>query len=694
MAMMTTSIDPAFVVGLEEEAVQDFFNEKCSGAIDQFTARATASLTNKAFGTIDLEPGCSCNLYNVPIVLETLTFTPTSEDPACKVDFAQDELSVVVNLPKIFIQVGVHDSCTDHGLFGECIARTKIDVTAVTKLQNLSFGFTITEDQIETKTLPDTESFTFSWTVLDNSNNELFLSSGTCTTGPKVGKECFGAAGCGVCVGGEKDGKGCKDNAGCPGGACSAGTCTGVVKNPAFDPVTAQNSDIECWGAEICTAFQVIGAVLIEIFTFGIADGFEIVDFFDFDFEFQEDFFDEIAASEPDAMELDEVEVDEDTAAQAGNTLFTPGPIDVEIENGGLTVAFPANFASQSDASDDDETPGAPITPAATPTVAEVIAVGDEITMLVADDVFGQMYYSMKEAGQLTAFCTDLDGRTVNDLLPADCDILGGSNVAGATLQGICHAIRGNDCSTLTGDTNLLTNTKVGVCVGFQDGDCTALPLAQKVLCNLTPSRNISGTDGLLLCAAERLEPDFLIREDNTLDSTVQTDLLLNDLDVAFALDRASDGYNGSMFDLPGCFSQAGDQAADCLMIGVCLDLTLTTSMGIDSSECPANNAGFVFTVDDVMGSGFAPGLVCNAATGGDDQLAVGEGFDSVVIDAIRDAAQGFTPLFCVEGLDLGGVLDFNSMDAKMFGLTTSGATGPGFADYLGITVSLGAPAP
>lgn len=822
-AFLTATIDPAFVVGLEESAVQDFFNAKCSAAIDQFTARATAALQNKAFGTIDLEPGCSCNLYNVPIVLEQLTFTPSPEDPKCQVDFAQDELSVQVHLPNIKIQVGVHDSCTDHGIFGECIARTIIDVTAVTKLQNLAFGFTITETQIETKTVPDPESFTFSWTVLDNGNNELFLSSGTCTTGPKVGKECFGAAGCGQCVGGDKDGKGCKDNAGCPGGSCSTGSCTGVVKNPAFEPVTAQNSGIECWGATICTAFQVVGAVLIEVFTFGIADGFEIVDFFDFDFEFQEDFFEEIAASDPDAMQLDEVEVNEDTAAEAGNTVFMPGQIDVEIENGGLTVAFPAEFASQFNATDEDLTPGASLSPAATPSVSQVIAAGSEITMLVADDVFGQMYASMKEAGQLTAFCTDLDGRTVDDLLPAEmdggCDSLGEDNLAGATIQGVCHAIRGADCETLLAAGGITqTALKQGVCHGFKDDICmevptgfdgivlpadcdsigltaedsedpdfepgrstlisqgrchglqgaicenltsggtdqetafkqgachgaqgavcndvpttsgagaqeigtcgavqgscaglgllsaaqcaisqlqvnitnTVLRLAEEAACNVTPSKNITGSDGLLLCAAENFEPDLLIREDNTLDNTVQTDLLLNQLDIAFVLDRADDGYTGSTLDLDGCFSAEGDVAPDCLLIGVCLNLTLQTSMGIDSSTCLPNQAGFTFSVDNVISSGSSLGLVCSAPTETDDQLVVGSGFDSVVVTAIENAAESFTPVFCVDGLDLNGVLDFSSSDAKLFGLTTTGATGAGFADYLGITVDL-APAP
>ena len=51
--------------------------------------------------------------------------------------------------------------------------------------------------------------------------------------------------------------------------------------------------------------------------------------------------------------------------------------------------------------------------------------------------------------------------------------------------------------------------------------------------------------------------------------------------------------------------------------------------------------------------------------------------------------SQQFMPPICVDGLDLNGVLDFHSSDAKLFGLTTSGASGAGFADYLGITVPL-----
>ena len=115
--------------------------------------KARAALAGKSFGTFSFHPDCSCNL-DVPIVLETLNFTPTTADPACKVDFKPGVIDVKVNLPDVFIQVGAHDSCTDHGLFGECIARTKVNVTGVTNVKNISFAFTITENQIETKTPP------------------------------------------------------------------------------------------------------------------------------------------------------------------------------------------------------------------------------------------------------------------------------------------------------------------------------------------------------------------------------------------------------------------------------------------------------------------------------------------------------------------------------------------------------------
>lgn len=673
---ITSEIDPAFVIGLKESAAQDFFNEKCTGAIEEFSTQAEARLSGRTFGTLDAEPGCSCNLNNVPIVLEDVDFTPSAADPTCAVDFQSGQINVKVNLPDIRIQVGAHRSCTTRGLFGECLARTKINVTAVTFVKNLSYEFVITADSIENKTPPPEDLQTFSWTVVDSDGDPLFLSAGTCSGGPTPGKECFGDTGCG------------------------GGTCAGVVKNSGdgagqFNAVTSNNSGIECWGASVCSVFQFIGAGLIEIFTLGFADGADIVDIIDFDFDFEEGFEEEVAASEPDPMALDEIEIDPDKISSFGHALFTPGDISVVIENGGLTAAFPASFESQSVDPTNRTTPGASLTPASAPTVPQVIGAGDEVSILIADDVFNQVFASMKASGAITGFCTDADALTVDDLLPdagaGGCDSLGdGTTIAGATVQGICHAIRGAECGTLTGD---LPNVKIGACYGFSGADCTTVtPLGARIVCAATPTRDIHSDDSVVLCARQDLEPTLLFSDDNAGDNTVLTDLILNDTNVVLLIDKANDGFAGVLETLQGCFGEEGDAAPDCLLYAVCLDLTLKTTMGIDNSQCAANETGFVFALNEVIPSGVQAGVMCSAGIQTDDDLVTEAGFESQAVDALSDRAEAFTPPFCGEGLTLGGVLDFTSAGAKLFAITTDGGTG--FADYLGITGSLGPPAP
>jgi hypothetical protein len=674
---VTAEIDPAFVVGLDEAAVQDFFAVKCPAAIADFTAKATASLQGSDLGDVTLEPDCSCNL-TTPVVLEELSFD--NSVTGCSVEFVANQINVSVTLPNIRMQAGAHDSCTDHGLFGECIARTKLNVTAVTKIEDIKFDFAITETQIETKTPPDPNSFTFAFAIKDNGGDPLFTNNGTCSGGVHDGKMCLNAA------------------------MCDGGTCEGLPpKNPAFDPVTSNNSGIECWGADVCTFFEAVGAVFISVFTFGIVDGFEVVGFLDFGVDVNEEFLDALKVDNPDAMELDNIEVDEGTVKEAGHAEFTPGPIDVEIESGGLTAAFGAEFSVQTVDPNVPPTTGAVLTPAGVPTVSEVMTVGDDVTMLVADDVFNQIFAAMKISGALKATCNPLDGLTIDDLLPSDtdggCESLGGDNLAGATLRGLCHAIRGSNCVGLADEgTELRNNTKQGVCVGFQDGpdpspagECSALPAGPKGICNATPYRDIQATDGVLVCARQDMEPELLIKDDSTADDSVGTQLFLEDLNVVFALDRNNDGaYNGTLESLENCLAASANGAGDCKVIASCLDLTITANMSVDASECTADEAGFVFSDLTVVepASNIDFGVMCGASTGTSDEIALLQSFESKVIDTVNQAAKNFTPPICVEGLTLGGVLDFSSVDARVFGLTTDGVT-PGFSDYLGITVPL-----
>jgi hypothetical protein len=187
------------------------------------------------------------------------------------------------------------------------------------------------------------------------------------------------------------------------------------------------------------------------------------------------------------------------------------------------------------------------------------------------------------------------------------------------------------------------------------------------------------------------MEPELLIKADNnTADTTVETDLIMEDINVVFAIDRGNDGYTGKLEDLPGCYGAVGDAAPDCRLIAVCADLNLHTAMGIDSSTCKPNQAGFVFALLSVdPTSAIDIGAMCNAAKEGDDKNALLQAVESTVIETISDRAEVFTPPICVDGLDLNGILDFHANEAKLFGLSTDGASGAGFADYLGITVGL-----
>lgn len=676
-------IDPAFVIGLEESAVQDFFNEKCQGAIDQFTTQASANLSGKTFATVDFEPGCSCDLNDVPIKLESVTFPVGAITPGCVVDFEQDQIGVTINLPDIRIQVGAHKSCETEGLFGECLARTKLNVTAISQVSDIAFDFVITEDGIENQTPPDPNTQVITWIIEDHNGDDLFYG--------------------GNCNGGIRGGEFCITDSQCPGSDCgcakSDGQCTKRGEAEGYNPVTQNNTSVECWGAGFCNVLAGIGAIFIEVFTLGFADGFEIVGIIDFDFEFKEDFLAELDGTEPDPLELDEVKINEEAVASFDQGAFTAGAIDVEIEDGGLKIEIPASFTSLNPDPSAEETPGAVVTPAIGPTIDNLVAVSDEISIGLADDVFNQLFASMRESGSLEAFCTDGDGLTVDNLLPAvgdgGCDSIGAADgevtVGDATVQGMCHAIRAADCSTLTGSTQGLTNAKVGACTGFSGGDCTVLNLGAKIVCNAVPARDISFDDSVLFCARQDMEPRLLFRQDDATDNTVDTDLLLNDLNVVLAIDKANDGYTGELEALQGCFGAEGDAAPDCLLYATCLDLTLKTVMGIDNSTCAPNQTGFVFALqpNGVIPSGVQAGVMCSAATTAADDEVIADSAESTTIDAVAASAEAFTPPFCADGLTLGGVLNFTSDGAKMFAITTDGAT-PGFADFLFLTGALG----
>jgi hypothetical protein len=242
-------------------------------------------------------------------------------------------------------------------------------------------------------------------------------------------------------------------------------------------------------------------------------------------------------------------------------------------------------------------------------------------------------------------------------------------------------------------DTGAKTNTKRGTCQGFSGGTCTVFPLVQllaKTTCLAVPYRDIQASDSVLICARQDFAPDLTIDQTVNTAPSVTTNLFLEDLNVVFALDRGNDGYNGTLEALQGCWGAAANGTPDCRIYAACADLDVKTNMAIDSSTCKPNEAGFVFSLLNVTPTSLDLGAICSAGTDSEDQSILEQAVQSLVTKAVADNTDVFMPPICVEGLDLNGVLDFNSPDARLFGFTTNGGTG--FADFLGITVGLGAP--
>jgi hypothetical protein len=333
------------------------------------------------------------------------------------------------------------------------------------------------------------------------------------------------------------------------------------------------------------------------------------------------------------------------------------------------------------------------------PSIPQIISNTDEVSIMLADDVLNQIFSSMMKAGDIKGFCTDGDHLTIDSILPPDvgttkgCDTLTiapatGAAVVDPLIQGVCHAIRGVDCSTL-GSAVL----KKAACVGFSGGDCTQFALqAIRDTCTGIVPLNIHSTDSLLMCARQDMDPTMTFSDDPATDNTIKTNLFLNDTNVVIAIDRGHDGYNGKLEDLKGCFSPEGKAAPDCLVYATCTDLTLKATMGIDNTQCSPGQTGFIFHIDDVVPSDTKKGVMCSASVATDDNLVKASAASSKTIKAVKDSAQNFTPPFCADGLTLGGILDFTSAGSKMFAITTDGTTG--FADFLGLTCALGSPGP
>jgi hypothetical protein len=633
--MLTASqtVQNAFVAGIEPSAVNNVFAKKCPAASDEFKARLAAYFQGKDLGTITVDPDCSCSV-TAHVVVQSITFNDTLN---CSADFQDGQINVHFQLPDATVTMTASKSCTTHGLFGECLAQTVINIQAITKIGDPVFTFSINEGNILYKDpIPDdAKTFVVGSLRYPGSNGEKL-----------------------------------KDNS----------------------DVWTNNSEVNCYGAAICSFFEDVAGVFIEVFTLGFVEATDVFDFVSVDFDLA-NFQDLAGSSQPDAMGIGDIAIDSQKVEEFGQASFSPTLADVQITQDGLVASFDSTFTTLSVDPDVEQTPGAVLTPASAPSLPQGMA-PENAFMVLADDTINQLFASMAQSGGLKTECMDTH-KTVSDLLPADCETLTSETDLGtATIQGYCHGMKGDDCETLTNANLTLQGTEQGVCHGVKGDDCTTIPvnglgITEKAACNITPKVNLLPTDPLLFCAKQSIPPQLLIKNSSEPKDNLDVSVLLNDLTVAIVVDRPANGtLDGELSGTPNCFSADASTLADCYLYTACVDMTIDAGMSLDNPpnpddrKCKEGETGFVFSVSTVGASGVQSGVMCGGAAtqAADAQVTDTAAGDQTVNDISANVGY-FTPPLCVKGLSLGGLLTVN--DPKLIAINTSGD--PNFADYFGI---------
>jgi len=438
-------------------------------------------------------------------------------------------------------------------------------------------------------------------------------------------------------------------------------------------------------GADFC-GLSVVCNVVVTIFTFGAVDINPEIDF-----SKVQDFSKQIGASQPDPVKLNEIKVDESVIANFDQKVS--GKVSsVHISTDGITAGLKGEFATLAVDEDVPSTPGVTLTPAAIPTLP--VPNAQDVFIGLADDSINMMFASLTAAGRLQTgpptgnSCVDT-GKTIGDLLPADCNSLNGpSDAATAAFRGYCQAIKGGSCEALSMGTAVLTATEQGICHGAAGDTCSSIPttvgsaLVEIGACNITPNYNLHAAQGLLFCAKGNVPPRMLLA-DNSSTSAVESVLRVNDLSVQLVVDRDGDHAVADPTALQGCFTKGLPTVGDCNAVASCLDLDMNFSMQFQT--CSDGKPGFKSNFSSIQVKNQTMGSVCGGSTTATTDGAVLEqsSSDTITIPIGNNAAQ-FSPDICGAGLDLGGFVTCGT--PQILSIDAGGPGAPSLKDYLAIT--------
>jgi len=347
-----------------------------------------------------------------------------------------------------------------------------------------------------------------------------------------------------------------------------------------------------------------------------------------------------IPALEFDLLDLDDVDI----AAAMLQLGFEKS--EVHISPTGMAIGYKTTFTPAVVDPEVADIPGIPKTDAPLP--VPFIPAADNVAVSIADDAINQLFHAMCVSGALITEFED-DTKTIDDLLPANCNTLAGEP------------------------------TQQGACVGLRGGDCAALPNgpAEDTCENVSALSALMGIDAsalLLLHGRVDVSPKLLMFDNPGTPATIEAALRLSQLSVGIVADRDGNGTFSAFYDsLPACTPFG--LGADCALWEACLDIDFFTDLSLTmDGQVPVINTLVTSSVPST-------GTMCSGGMG-----TPGNPFDdlaqSLVVQLLTDLVTDNTPPLRLEGLDFGGVVTLQN--PRLIAIENDGD--PDFDDYLAIT--------
>src|SRR5262245_33603288 len=648
-----TEIKNAFVVGLSANGAQNIMNNLCNGPIpgdgrtlgqvfhDAVSTELSQWTAQNPLSTFVFDPLCSCSA-TVPIFVDAFE---VGNAFSCPIVFSDGSLSVTLALPDVSITLGAHkhQACNCPSNHTHVYAFIKVGLTDIT------FTYTITEADIKNET----------------------------TT---VGANPFQ-------VGGQAQ--------------LDAG------------------SEID-YGflSDVCDFF-VEG--FVTLFTFGTVDIHPLLEP-DFSISQTVNLTEALSPAQPNALPIKGFKIDQQVnnqfhqelsgACDAVSGIPITGPTGPGNEGAGITVGLKGTFATTSIDPLVEGNPGFQALEPSLPTMAQMQAQGAKDALVgLSSDSINMMFQSLGANGDMKVPGADAQGcfplgANVGSLLPADCETIdtdpttaspAADDVANGLARGYCHAIKGDNCNTLSfagnPDVNL-SSTERGVCDGASGATCSQVfggDLVRLAACSITPNFNLHANQNIMFCAkADIPRMEFPV---GAPAGQVPTDLQINDISVSLVLDRGPNGspdnaVNGSLADLPGCFS--GTQTGtDCNIFSACLDVNMTFNMNTlqpGNTVCEDGKPGFQASFSGLLPVFRKIGEVCaggSSPTDDQDVLDTASNQDAVT-KPIGENAAFFAPPICGAGLV---TPLFTCDNVAILGLDV--AADPNFKEFLAVTCAL-----